>query len=112
MTTQVDGEWIAAPSDPHKYVINGGILLREITNNRWRASSHRVAVTSRKRRFSIPVFGDPDHRNIVQPLKGCHACNAEPFKHPRITVQELLDPIFEAVRTENQLVHDSVGTKV
>jgi len=67
-TQSCDGEWIDVPPRPGTIVVNLGDCMQSWTNDRWRAAVHRVVPMTRRRRFSIPYFGNPDREAIIEPI--------------------------------------------
>ncbi len=54
-----DGNWIDVPPSPGLVVVNIGDILQVWTNDRYRASVHRVTRMTRSSRLSIPYFYNP-----------------------------------------------------
>ena len=56
------GSWVAVPSLPDTLTINIGDLMARWTNDRWRATAHRVVAGSKGEpsRYAIAAFIDPD----------------------------------------------------
>ncbi|MBT5872905.1 MAG: isopenicillin N synthase family oxygenase [Candidatus Latescibacteria bacterium] len=69
------GEWIAAPYIPGTYIVNIGQMTQQWTNDRYRATRHRVLLSTSRERFSIPFFFEPSYETIVAPLDIC--CDSE-----------------------------------
>ena len=67
-TQSRNGEWIDVPPQPGTIVVNLGDCMQSWTNDRWRAAVHRVVPMTRRRRFSIPYFGNPARDAIIEPL--------------------------------------------
>ncbi|GAV81514.1 2OG-FeII_Oxy domain-containing protein/DIOX_N domain-containing protein [Cephalotus follicularis] len=63
-----DGEWIQVKPTPNAYIINLGDVLQVWSNDMYESVEHRVAVNSKKGRFSIPFFFLPSHYVTVKPL--------------------------------------------
>eukprot|EP00177_Eucheuma_denticulatum_P003397 GFKZ01006138.1.p1 GENE.GFKZ01006138.1~~GFKZ01006138.1.p1 ORF type:complete len:344 (+),score=32.42 GFKZ01006138.1:261-1292(+) len=64
------GGWLEVPvPDVGTAIVNTGALMARWTNDKWRATAHRVVVSNeeqaRQRRFSIACFCDPDRDFIV-----------------------------------------------
>lgn len=90
-----DGEWIAAPPIPGTYIINLGEMLPIITNDRYKATYHRVLNnTTDKTRYSSPTFCDPEYFYTVEcaPTILAHDGHAV---HPPMTAGEHLRAQFE-----------------
>ncbi len=74
-------EWIAAKPIPGTLVVNVGDLLGRWSNDRYASTPHRVINKSRRERFSIATFYDPDFKAVVDPRQlGVSAadCRYEP----------------------------------
>lgn len=61
------GEWIEAPPIPGTLVCNIGDLLQRWSNNRFESTVHRVINRSGNKRYSIPIFYDPNTDAIIDP---------------------------------------------
>ncbi len=60
--------WIDVPPVPGTVVVNLADCMQSWTNDRWRAAVHRVVPMTRKRRFSIPYFSNPNRDAVVEPV--------------------------------------------
>ena len=67
--------WVDVPSNRDAFVINAGLWLKQVTNVHWRASAHRVAVTTLDERLSMLFFTRPNFDAIIEPLPNCYVCN-------------------------------------
>lgn len=69
------GGWWPVPARPDSFVVNIGDLLARWTNERWRATRHRVAnpapAEASTRRISIPFFHMPNHDAVIEPIAAC-----------------------------------------
>lgn len=89
------GNWLAAPADPDKIVINTGDLMHRWTNNIFRSTPHRVKPkTGSKERYSIAMFIDPDEAVMIETLKSC-VTEARPNLYEPISAGE---HILEKIR--------------
>ena len=86
-----DGSWLAVPSPADTLTINIGDLLAKWTNDRWRATRHRVAMgddagSSTTGRLSIVYFTGPHPDTLVEcvPSAKCKPPGEAP-KHEPIT---------------------------
>lgn len=61
------GEWIEAPPIPGTLVCNIGDLLERWSNDRFKSTVHRVINRSGNKRYSIPIFFDPNTDTIIDP---------------------------------------------
>jgi isopenicillin N synthase-like dioxygenase len=77
------GRWIDAPGVEDAFVVNGGDILHRWTNERFLSTPHRVINRSRRDRYAIPFFCDPNHDTLIECLPSC--CSpANPAKYPPI----------------------------
>lgn len=84
-----DGRWIAAPAPEGAFLVNGGMMLRRWTNDRFLATPHRVTNRSGQERYAIPFFMDCDYRTVMAPIPTC--VDAEhPAKYPPFTYPEFM----------------------
>lgn len=67
-TQDRNGDWIDVPPEPGTIVVNLADAVQVQTNDRWRAAIHRVIPMTTKRRFSIPFFGNPARKSLIEPL--------------------------------------------
>lgn len=66
------GNWLPAPADPDKIVINTGDLMHRWTNDIFRSTPHRVKPQiSGTTRYSIAMFIDPDADVMIETLSSC-----------------------------------------
>ena len=49
------GEWIEIPPTPYEFVVNTGLCMQRISNDRFRAANHRVRKIDQER-LSVPFF--------------------------------------------------------
>jgi isopenicillin N synthase-like dioxygenase len=64
-------DWIDVAPKPGAFVLNTGSMMRRWSNNRLRATPHRVINRSGRERFSVPFFFDPSVNTVVEPLPSC-----------------------------------------
>ena len=62
-----EGEWIRPPALPGTFVVNTGAMLARYSNDRFRATPHRVINRNAGSRYAIPFFLGPNHDAIVEP---------------------------------------------
>lgn len=67
-TLDRSGAWIDVPPRPGTIVVNLGDTTQVRTNDRYRASVHRVVPMTTTDRFSIPFFLNPHRDAVVEPL--------------------------------------------
>lgn len=103
LEVEIDGDWVAMPSDPHLLVVNVGDMLERATAGRLRSAPHRV-VSSTRDRYSFPLFVDPGWDTVVQPLPGF---DAVPLDDPVRYGDYLLDKVS---RVFPELFRDQFGT--
>ena len=63
-----DGTWLPVPSPPNTLTVNIGDLLARWTNDRWRATRHRVAGGDRaaRERLSVVYFTGPHPDTLIE----------------------------------------------
>jgi isopenicillin N synthase-like dioxygenase len=77
------GEWLDAPAPEGALLVNGGMLLRRWTDNRFLATPHRVINRSGRERYAIPFFFDADYRAVMTPITADGAPGRmEPITYP------------------------------
>ena len=62
------GEWVDAPAPDGALLINGGMMLRRWTDNRFLATPHRVINRSGRERYAIPFFFDASYNAVMAPI--------------------------------------------
>ena len=75
-TQAISGEWIDVPPTPGTVVVNLGDCMQAWTNGRYRAAVHRVLPMTASRRFSIPLFSNPDREAVIEPVP--ELCDGSP----------------------------------
>ena len=63
-----EGEWIRPPAVPGTFVVNTGAMLARYSNDRFRATPHRVINCNGAARYAIPFFLGPNHDAVVEPV--------------------------------------------
>ncbi|CAK9179732.1 unnamed protein product [Ilex paraguariensis] len=66
---KTDGEWIQVKPTHDAYIINVGDIIQVWSNDRYESVEHRALVNFEKDRISIPLFFNPAHYTIVEPLE-------------------------------------------
>ncbi|NQV57586.1 MAG: 2OG-Fe(II) oxygenase, partial [Rhodospirillales bacterium] len=61
--------------------VNIGQFLERWSNERFKATPHRVAIPTENDRYSAPVFVNPDLRPVVKCLPSCKG-PGNPAKYP------------------------------
>jgi isopenicillin N synthase-like dioxygenase len=77
-----EGEWIRPPAVPGTFVVNTGAMLARYSNDRFRATPHRVINRSRTSRYAIPFFLGPNHDVVVAPVPTCVGPDNPPHYEP------------------------------
>jgi isopenicillin N synthase-like dioxygenase len=80
------GEWVDAPAPEGSLLINGGMMLRRWTDNRFMATPHRVINRSGRERYAIPFFFDADYDAVMAPI----TADGSPGRMPPITYPEFM----------------------
>jgi isopenicillin N synthase-like dioxygenase len=96
------GDWVDVPIAPDSFIVNIGELMARWTNERWKATLHRVVnppvdKQSVSRRLSLVFFHNPNYDAVVAALPGT-VMPGEVAKHPPTTSGEHLRAQF--VRTQ------------
>ncbi len=96
------GEWVDVPIAPDSYIVNIGELMARWTNERWRATLHRVVnppleQAAASRRLSLVFFHNPNYDAPVAALPGTVPPGEAP-RYPPTTSGEHLRAQF--VRTQ------------
>jgi len=85
-----EGKWIDAKPIEGTFVINVGDMMPMLTNDLFRATSHRViSPYSESNRYSIPLFFDPHYNTTVECLQSCIS-KENPAKYPPVIYGEHL----------------------
>jgi isopenicillin N synthase-like dioxygenase len=77
-----EGEWIRPPAIPGTFVVNTGAMLARYSNDRFRATPHRVINRNDRSRYAIPFFLGPNHDSIVAPVPTCTGADNPPRYEP------------------------------
>lgn len=85
-----DGEWIDAPAPPGAFLVNGGMLLRRWTNDRFLATPHRVVNRSGGERYAIPFFMDCARDWPIDPVPTTVDAR-HPRRHPTTSYGEFME---------------------
>lgn len=96
------GDWIKVQPMPNAFVINVGDLMSRWTNDRYKATLHRVINTSGKIRHSAAFFMDPDYTAKVECLPSC-CTDDSPAKYKTIVAGEYMDQRFLETTTFREL---------
>ena len=74
-----NGEWVGAPPIDNTFVVNIGNIMQYWSNGRFSSTPHRVINRGNNDRYSIPMFVNPNHGAIVEPLVNRSNPGFEPF---------------------------------
>jgi isopenicillin N synthase-like dioxygenase len=77
-----EGEWIQPPAIPGTFVVNTGAMLARYSNDRFRATPHRVINRNDGSRYAIPFFLGPNHDMVVEPVPTCVGPDNPPHYEP------------------------------
>ena len=66
-----EGDWIRPPAVPGTFVVNTGAMLARYSNDRFRATPHRVINRNDHSRYACPFFLGPNHDVVVAPVPSC-----------------------------------------
>jgi isopenicillin N synthase-like dioxygenase len=77
-----EGEWIRPPAVPGTFVVNTGAMLARYSNDRFRATPHRVVNRNRTSRYAIPFFLGPNPDVVVAPVPTCVGPHNPPHYEP------------------------------
>jgi isopenicillin N synthase-like dioxygenase len=100
-----EGEWIRPPAVPRTFVVNTGAMLARYSNDRFRATPHRVINRNRTSRYAIPFFLGPNHDSIVDCVPTCVGPDNPPHYEPTTYgafTQRLLSLNFAHRRAEGR----------
>ena len=85
----LSGEWQAVEPVPQTLVINIGELMQHWTNDRFRATPHRVINVSGRERVSLACFGNTNYHALIECIDSC--CSAdEPARYPPVLAGDYL----------------------
>lgn len=77
-----DGTWVDAPAPEGAFLVNGGMMLRRWTNDRFLATPHRVVNRSGQERYAIPFFMDCARDFVMAPIPTCVDADHPPLHEP------------------------------
>jgi len=77
-----EGEWIRPPAVPGTFVVNTGAMLARYSNDRFRATPHRVINRNGASRYAILFFLGPNHDSIVDCVPTCVGPDTPPRYEP------------------------------
>jgi isopenicillin N synthase-like dioxygenase len=77
-----EGEWIRPPAVRGTFVVNTGAMLARYSNDRFRATPHRVINRNDAARYAIPFFLGPNHDAVVDCVPTCVGPDNPPHYEP------------------------------
>jgi isopenicillin N synthase-like dioxygenase len=77
-----EGDWIRPPAVPGTFVVNTGAMLARYSNDRFRATPHRVINRNDRSRYACPFFLGPNHDAVVEPVPSCVGADNPPRYEP------------------------------
>ncbi|MEK9661461.1 MAG: 2-oxoglutarate and iron-dependent oxygenase domain-containing protein [Alphaproteobacteria bacterium] len=77
------GRWMPEPIVPGAFLVNAGETLRRMSNHRFLATPHRVAVSSDADRYQVAFFFNPDYDAIIEVLPSCTDADHPPRDEPQ-----------------------------
>ena len=77
-----EGDWIRPPAVPGTFVVNTGAMLARYSNDRFRATPHRVINRNDRARYACPFFLGPHHDVVVEPVPSCVGPDNPPRYEP------------------------------
>jgi isopenicillin N synthase-like dioxygenase len=77
-----EGAWIRPPAVSGTFVVNTGAMLARYSNDRFRATPHRVVNRNGASRYAIPFFLGPNHDAVVAPVPSCVGPDNPPRYEP------------------------------
>ena len=97
-----DAGWIDVAPKPGTIVVNLADTVQVWSNDRYRASVHRVVPMTAQPRYSIPYFYNPELESIIQPIAelGDEAPRYRPFTW-RDFIQARIDDNFNDLGAED-----------
>ncbi|KAL4384896.1 hypothetical protein GQ457_15G023590 [Hibiscus cannabinus] len=77
-----DGQWIGVQPLPNALVVNIGLQLRIVSNNKLKSSEHRVVTNSKTTRTTVGLFISSCDDNIIEPAKSLTSAAEPPLYRP------------------------------
>ena len=84
-----ENRWIRATPMAGSFVVNIGDMMALWTNDRYRATKHRVQ-SAQTHRYSIPFFVEPDYDTRVEVIPSCIPAGTAPRYEPVISGEYLM----------------------
>ncbi|CAK0867931.1 unnamed protein product [Prorocentrum cordatum] len=89
-----DGRWVHCVPIPNAFVVNLGDMLARWTNHKFKSTIHRVVTISRKERYSVPFFLEPNMDAQIA-LGGILPAGEAPAA-PGDTAEDILERFYRA----------------
>jgi isopenicillin N synthase-like dioxygenase len=77
-----EGEWLRPPAVPGTFVVNTGAMLARYSNDRFKATPHRVINRNAASRYAIPFFLGPNHDAEIACVPSCVGPDNPPRYEP------------------------------
>ncbi|WP_419946137.1 isopenicillin N synthase family dioxygenase [Candidatus Poriferisodalis sp.] len=90
----VGGSWHDVVAPPGSFIVNLGDMLARWSNDRYRATVHRVQSPRTADRYSVPTFVNPSYDTVVECLSSCLGEGEQP-KYPATTSGACLQSRFD-----------------
>ena len=90
----IEGRWHNVVAPPGSFIVNLGDMLARWTNDRYRATRHRVQSPRTVDRYSVPTFVNPSYHTVVECLPSCLGEGEQP-KYPTTTSGAYLQSRFD-----------------
>ena len=79
--------WIVVPVVPDAFVVNGGELLRQWSNDRFLSARHFATNPTSTSRYSIPFFFNANADHVMNPLPTCVSPD-NPARYPAVSYRQ------------------------
>ena len=90
----VEGRWHDVVAPQGSFIVNLGDMLARWTNDRYRATVHRVQSPRGADRYSVPTFVNPSYDTVVECLSSCLGDGEQP-RYPTTTSGAYLQSRFD-----------------
>lgn len=80
-------EWITVPVVDGAFVVNGGELLRQWTNDRFASTRHFADNRTNESRYSVPFFFNANADHVMAPLPTCSGPD-NPLRYPPVSYRQ------------------------